>query len=106
MTIGERIELRRVQLGLSRQELADAIFTDPKQVWRYEKGKNSPTADVIALIAKSLDTSTDWLLGLSDEMKPIHSMIDLSDAELRLLNIYRSKSPEGQQRLLDVAKVV
>lgn len=106
MGIGERIELRREQLRMSRQDLSDRTYIDVKQLWRYEKGKNSPTASVITVIAKELDVSTDWLLGMSDEVKPIHSSDDLSDEEMQLLNIYRSKSPEAQQRLLNVAKVV
>jgi transcriptional regulator with XRE-family HTH domain len=91
---------------MSQQDLADTIGVDQKQIWRYETDRSKPYGDVVARMAQVLDTSTDWLLGMSDEIKPIHSSDDLSDEELRLLNIYRSKSPEGQQRLLDVAKVV
>lgn len=104
--ISERIKLRRKQLGLTQEDLAEMAESTQHRIWLYESGKGMPSLDKLILLAEALGTSADWLLGLSDDIMPISSAKDLSDAELRLLNIYRSKSPEAQQRLLDVAKVV
>jgi transcriptional regulator with XRE-family HTH domain len=81
-------------------------YSSQNQIWLYESGKRMPSLDKLILLAEVLQTSTDWLLGLSDDIMPIRSSKDLSDAELRLLNMYRSKSPESQQKILEIAKVV
>lgn len=97
---------RRLQLGISQQDLAEVLQTTQNQIWRYENGKNDPTGEVIVSIAQALDISADWLLGLTDEVKPFHGESDLSDVEREMITIMRQKSPEGQRKLVDVAKVM
>lgn len=47
-------------------ELATSIFTSPNTVTMYRCGKRMPSPEVLCLIAKELDVSTDFLLGLTD----------------------------------------
>ena len=103
--IGQRIKQRRLQLGISQQELADVLRSSQQQINRYENDKNSPSGDVIVKIARVLDTSADWLLGLTDEIKPVRDAT-LSDIEQELIKILRSKSADQQQKIVDIAKVV
>lgn len=106
MSIGNRILQRREQLGLTRQALGEISNVDHKQIWRYEKGINIPSAEVIATFAEAMNVSADWLLGLTDEIRPIPSDSNLSPDEIDLLNLYRSKSADLQRKLLDIARVV
>lgn len=62
--IGERIRERRQVLNLSQLDLAYAVETSPNQISRYERGENDPTASMLIKIAKVLNASTDYLLGL------------------------------------------
>lgn len=103
---GKRIKSRRMQLHVSQEDLAAAIGTGQKQIWRYENGKNSPTAEVIIAIARTLDVSSDWLLGLTDEIKPFSGSSDLTDIEIEMIHIMRSKTKENQRKLVDIARVV
>ena len=59
-----RIYLRRVELGLSQEELANKLKISRSSLVRYEKGENIPS-DVLKLLAKKLDVSADYLLNLS-----------------------------------------
>lgn len=94
--LGVKIRDRRIQLGISQEELAGIVGTNQKQISRYENGQNDPTAEVLATIARALKTTPDWLMGFDD----------LTDDEVRLIELYRSKSPESQRKLVDIARVV
>lgn len=96
---GTRIAERRRQLGMSQEDLADMVDTHQRQISRYETGQNDPTSEVLAGIARALNTTPDWLMGFSDTSI-------LSDDERQLLEIYRRKSPETRRKVLDVARVL
>lgn len=105
--IGARIKEARIRLQLTQEELADIIGSTQKQIWRYESGKSLPSLDTLNALANALDTTTDWLIGRVDELGlPVGNRSDLSDNERRLLELYRSKSPEMQDKLMEIAKVV
>lgn len=104
---GKRISERRAALQMSQEELAAAIGTSQNQVSRYERGVNVPTGDVLASIARALDTTADWLLGLTtDPARPMRSASDLDDEERQLLEIYRQKTPEKRRQLVEVARIL
>lgn len=63
---GERLRSRRIELGLTQDELADRLNTTQNRVWLFEAGKSEPSADMLVRLAKVLDVSTDYLLGLVD----------------------------------------
>lgn len=63
---GERLLLMRVQRGLSQVELGERIGLGENAIWRYETGKTEPKGEIIARIARELDVSTDYLLGMTD----------------------------------------
>lgn len=56
--------------GITQRWLADAANTKEATISRYLKGVNlSPNVEILVNIAKALDVSTDFLLGLSDVQK-------------------------------------
>lgn len=80
MTIGERIKQRRLELGLSADQVAEKLNVDRTTIFRYERGAISkvPT-ETLAKLAQILFTSPTYLMGLSDE----------ADKELKIDNIYQ-----------------
>jgi len=87
---GRRIRDRRKQLGKSQEELAEMIQTDQTQISRYENGKNDPTGEVLTTLARALNTSSDYLLGLTDDPTPRMSESDLSPMERKLVAAVRN----------------
>lgn len=67
MTIGERIKKRRIELGLSVDQLADRLGKNRATVYRYESNEieKFPTT-VVEPLAKALNTSPGYLMGWSD----------------------------------------
>lgn len=93
-------------MGLSQEQLAEALSISQKQVSKYERGENYPSAETLKSLAKTLDTSTDWLLGLSDNPNPIIPDTSLSMWQRRVMTLMTDKDDEFQRRLYEMAKLL
>ena len=67
MEIYERIKLRRKELGLSAETVAEKLGVSPATIYRYEKKdiKKFPT-DILEPLARVLKTTPAFLLGYDD----------------------------------------
>lgn len=107
MNVGIRIYERRKSLKMSQGDLADRAKIVQGQISRYELGKNEPTAEVIKNIATALETTSDYLLGLTDYPdRPLQSEDDLNSFERELIEIARHMDEESRTKLLGIAKVL
>lgn len=70
MLQSERLKILRESRGYSHQKLAELLDIGFPQIWRYESGKNDPSSEVLSRMAKVLDVSADYLLGLTDDPTP------------------------------------
>lgn len=104
--ITRRIKERRKALKLNQGDLAELSGLSQAQISRYETGENEPTADALVRLATVLQTTSDYLIGLSNQYSPTPDESNLNENERALIEIYRSKPLDGQARLLDVARVV
>lgn len=100
MTIGERIKHRRIELGLSADDLAESIGKNRATIYRYESSEilDLPTS-VLVPLAKTLNTSIEYLI----ESNCKHEII-LSECEKKIITAYRNM-PEMQsviKKLLDI----
>jgi transcriptional regulator with XRE-family HTH domain len=60
------------------------------QIWRYEAGKTDPSGDVLARMARILDVSVDYLLGLTNDPLPLGLMeSDLTPKERAIIAALR-----------------
>lgn len=67
--ISDRIKQARKYRGLTQTDLADKINTTKATISNYENKYSSPSAEVISLLADALQTSTDYLLGKTDNIE-------------------------------------
>lgn len=63
----QRLATTRKRRGLSQTQLAEMIGTTPQNLSRYENGIREPKATTLAAIAKALDVSSSYLLGITDD---------------------------------------
>lgn len=69
--IGERIRRRRIQLGLTQEELAAALGCSYQQVQKYESGANRVSAANLLRLARRLSVPFDhFFVGWEDEETP------------------------------------
>ena len=64
--VGQRIKELRLENGMTQTQLAEKIGVATNTISQYEKGLSKTSIDVIANLADVFETSTDYLLGLTD----------------------------------------
>ena len=70
MTIRESLKRFRKEFSLTRNEVAEALGIKP-QSYIYEVKDVTPSAQVILELADHYNISADYLLGLTDEPRPL-----------------------------------
>lgn len=104
-TIGERIVFLREERDMSQKELAVTIDIAPTSLSRYENNLYEPKAEIIKRLADALNTTADFLLGMTDiYQKPTYTPgkpIGLTAQEQRILSVYRKLNCENQVRTLE-----
>lgn len=68
-TFAERLKELRKRKGLTQKELAERVGTQQGVYTNWENGKREPKYDKVVKIAKELNTTADYLLGLADEQE-------------------------------------
>lgn len=66
----KRIADLRIDHDLTVRKLAEILGMNYVQYWRYEKGYRDIPTDVLIQLAKLYNTSTDYILGLTDDPTP------------------------------------
>ncbi len=87
--IGERIKDARKNAGHTQSSLAELLNTNHKNIWRWESGEYIPEAETIGDLAKALNVSADYLLGLTDDPKRAARESELSQRELEIIMALR-----------------
>lgn len=92
--IGNRIRLRREELGLTQDTLAHMCgYTSRSTIAKIEAGANEMTNKKLVKLAKALETTPEYLLGIADEEPQ-------NDSERVLLSRYNSL-PDDSKKLID-----
>jgi transcriptional regulator with XRE-family HTH domain len=68
--IGKRLRALRDETKMMQSELAAQINVSPCMISKYENDECSPIDENKVKLAQALNTTTDYLLGISDEMHP------------------------------------
>ena len=75
MIIGKHIKDLRKKMKLTQEDLADQMQISRSALANYESGLREPKGDILVNFARILNTSTDYLLGNTDDplsLKEIH----------------------------------
>ena len=67
----ERLKLERMKLGLTQVQIGEALEIPKQYISRWEKGEQSPTLPTLFKLCRYYGVSADYLLGLTDEAKPL-----------------------------------
>ena len=75
MLVGERIRNTREDMDMLQQELADAVKINVSVLSRIEKGARQIRDDELVKIADKLHVTTDYLLGRTDDARPLETSL-------------------------------
>jgi transcriptional regulator with XRE-family HTH domain len=64
--ISNKIILKRKQMGLTQNELADALYVSRQAVSKWEMGKSLPSLEVFVEMTKIFDVTIDFMLDGTD----------------------------------------
>lgn len=62
----ERLKNLRIENSLTQKQLAEILHLKQQSYLRYELNTGEPSLETLAAIARNLNVSTDYLLGLED----------------------------------------
>lgn len=92
---------RRQALHYTQKRLAGELGVAYQQLARWESDNANPTTETLVQLSQALNCTTDWLLGLVDELTAHVQERELSDDERRLVEMYRrGELPALIQRLV------
>ena len=96
--------------NMSLTALSVDLEVSQEAISQYISGKIKPKTSTIIEMAKILNTSTDFLLDLTND--PKHSNFNIDDDEIHLLLNYKKLSKENKiklkgylQALIDIEKI-
>lgn len=93
--VGARIRERRLMLGLSQQQLADAIGVTYQQAHKYERGLNRIAAGRLYEISQVLGVPISWFF---DGIGPGQEPAPLTQRQRLCLEVARNFAQIGNER--------
>lgn len=102
----ERLIQCREKLGITKQEAAKRMEMSQPAYLRYESGQRIPSIHVIYVMADVLGTSTEYLLGQTDNPNPKRYVVDLEQDSLlfEMVKSYKEAENDTKARLLAFIK--
>lgn len=105
MTTGERMRMRRKEIGMSAEKLAELLGKSPATIYRYENGDiEKMPVDFLEPLSEALNTTPAALMGWADEdidhSLPLSGPASITSKEEELLTLHRQLNEEGQEKLL------
>ena len=98
--IGERLRRRRIELGLTQEQVGQVIGVSYQQIQKFERGANRISAARLMLIAERLGTDIQWLCGTSDIHPPAAGRQRLEEPH----SGRSSEAVQGERVALDLAR--
>src|ERR1700694_2576249 len=95
----ERLKEAREKKRLSQRDLCELSGMSEPQLSRYENGKAEPSLRYLEVLAKYLEVTSDFLLGLSDDPHKRYGDRELTDDEREMLDTFHLEGWRGVIRL-------
>ena len=105
----ERIKLAMELKGIKQSDICKVTGIPKSAMSQYVSGSFEPKQNRIYLIAKALNVSEAWLMGIDVPMQRLEKVIDedtLTDKERQLLDLFRLLTDEEQDHILQSAKMI
>lgn len=102
MPFAEKLSKLRNERGLTQQEMAKLIGVGIAQMRRYERGKSSPTLEIIKNIARSLGISADELIFDEGERVAAAKILDRKLLEqFEIISTLHSQDKDAVKTILE-----
>lgn len=82
--LSKRLKSVRKNKGLTQEELARCVKTTKGTISNYENGHSTPSNEMLKDLADALNTTTDYLLGRTENISSEQVEYDLNDPDLQI----------------------
>lgn len=100
-----RIKELREEKNLSQEDVARAIGTNQRNIGRWEKNENEPTAGFLLKLADFFQCSVDYLIGRADDFNIVTITNELPEDERKLLETFRKLTLKNKMHVSAYATV-
>ena len=105
--VGKRIRQRRWMIGMTQQQLADAVGIKFQQIQKYETGMNRVSASRLWDIARTLDVGIEFFYeGLAADSGTVTTDLMGNKEAMELVRAYYAIPEAQRKRLFDLARVL
>ena len=105
--VGQRIRHRRWTVGMTQQQLADAVGIKFQQIQKYETGMNRVSASRLWDIASTLDVPVSFFFEGLDNQGQDSDVDLLADKEaLQLVRAYYAMPEPQRRQIFELARVL
>ena len=70
MTVGQRIALKRKELGLSQEALGEQLGVSRQSIYKWESDTALPEVEKLVALSRMFAVSVGWLLGVEEDAQP------------------------------------
>ena len=98
LTLGQRIALKRNELGLSQNALGEQLGVSRQSVFKWESDAAIPEIDKLIALSRLFGVSLDWLMGMDETPRPEEPIPeapaqDFTERERQILEQLASRKP-------------
>lgn len=107
-TIGDRIVNMRESLNVTQKSLAEKINVTSATMCKYENNINVPNAEVLKLLADTLNTTTDYLTCRTEIKHNPYTRLErsLKSLDVELVNLVLKLSYEDKIKIIERAEML
>lgn len=101
-TVAERLIFLMENLDMKQTELAQIVGISKQSLYKYLHCKCEPRAEIIAKMAIALNSSADYIVGLTNDPNPINRsdvIENTAKQETQLISKFRQLSEENKIRI-------
>ena len=103
MSIGERIRNKRIEKGMTQEELAVSVgYTSKSTINKIELGINDIPLSKVCEFARALSTTESYLMGWEEDSSSSAPIADPNEDQL--IAVYRELNSAGQKKLREYAE--
>ena len=100
---GKRLKQLRENANITQEELGKKVNLVKSNISMYEKGKRTPSVEILEQMSNIFDVSIDYLLGKT-EIKKYNTPFN-SNTEKKLFEKIKKMSEEQKKKILDVINI-
>lgn len=95
-SFGARLKRIREKRGFTQEDVATAakVSGGKQMISNWENGASTPRAEYVAALASAMLTNTDYLLGLTEDDRPLPAR--LTDEQLEVIELWDELKRRGK----------